>query len=401
MLSVEARPYIEASVPVLREHGVTITRTFYKNMFEEHPELMNLFNMGNQANGAQQQSLAAAVFAYAANIDNPDALAPVVSRIVHKHASVGITAQHYPIVGRHLLGAIQQTLGDAASPELLSAWGEAYGMLADAFIAEEQKLYESADMEPGYMREMRVLSIKDESSEVRSFVLTSADGSTLRSFVPGQYISVAVSLPTGRRQLRQYSLSDAPGNNQVRISVKREAPGEETPAGVVSNWLHDNVKEGDILQVTPPFGDFNPDTESDEPIVLLSAGVGITPMISALNRIARVNPGRKVVFAHAARSPAHHAHREDLARALEIMPALEVATFYETLADEDEALPGVHEGRMQVSLLPDWERAGTRVYLCGPVPFMQAQWSELVAKGVPPTRIHREVFGPDLLDTLQ
>lgn len=401
MLSVEARPYIDASVPVLREHGVTITRTFYKNMFEEHPELTNIFNMGNQANGAQQQSLAAAVFAYAANIDNPDVLAPVVSRIVHKHASVGITAQHYPIVGRHLLGAIQQTLGDAASPELLSAWGEAYGMLADAFIAEERKLYESADMEPGYMREMRVLSVNDESSEVRSFVLTSADDSTLRSFVPGQYVSVAVVLPTGQRQLRQYSLSDSPGNNQVRISVKREAPGAETPAGVVSNWLHDNVKAGDILQVTPPFGDFTPDTESDEPIVLLSAGVGITPMISALNRIADVNPGRKVIFAHAARSPEYHAHRQDLARALETMQALEVVTFYEILSDEYKVLADVQEGRMQIEALPEWSYADTKVYMCGPVPFMQAQWIALVAKGVPPARIHREVFGPDLLDTLQ
>src|SRR5690606_23577114 len=118
-------------------------------MFEEHPELTNLFNMGNQANGAQQQSLASAVFAYAANIDNPDALAPVVSRIVHKHASLGITAKHYPIVGRHLLGAIQETLDDAATPELLSAWEEAYGLLADAFVAEERKLYQAANTEPG------------------------------------------------------------------------------------------------------------------------------------------------------------------------------------------------------------------------------------------------------------
>jgi len=401
MLSAEARPYIEASVPVLREHGVTITRKFYKNMFAEHPELTNIFNMGNQANGAQQQSLAAAVFAYAANIDNPDALAPVVSRIVHKHASVGIAAQHYPIVGRHLLGAIQETLGEAATPELLSAWGEAYGMLADAFIAEEKRLYEAANMEPGYMREMRVLSVKDESSEVRSFVLTSVDGSELRSFVPGQYVSVAVVLPSGQRQLRQYSLSDAPGNNQVRISVKREAPGAETPAGVVSNWLHDNVEEGDVLRVTPPFGDFNPDTEGEDPIVLLSAGVGVTPMISALNRIAQVNPGRQVVFAHAARSPAFHAHREDIARAQEAMPQLQVATFYETLPEDDEAESQVYEGRMQVSLLPEWNRADAKVYMCGPVGFMQAQWRDLVAHGVPPARIHREVFGPDLLDTLQ
>ncbi|WP_369384858.1 globin domain-containing protein [Methylobacillus glycogenes] len=127
MLSASARPYIDASVPVLREHSLDITKVFYANMLGAHPELKNLFNMGNQASGVQQQSLASALFAYAANIANPAALAPVVTRIVHKHAAVGLTAAHYPIVAEHLLGAIKQVLGDAASDDLLSAWGEAIG----------------------------------------------------------------------------------------------------------------------------------------------------------------------------------------------------------------------------------------------------------------------------------
>src|SRR5690606_5966416 len=111
MLSEKSRPYIDASVPVLKEHGLTITKRFYQTMFDEHPTLTNLFNMGNQANGSQQQSLASAVFAYAANHRNSDALAPVLNRIAHKHASVGLTSAHYPIVGKHLLAAISSTLG--------------------------------------------------------------------------------------------------------------------------------------------------------------------------------------------------------------------------------------------------------------------------------------------------
>ncbi|MGN6703769.1 MAG: globin domain-containing protein, partial [Burkholderiaceae bacterium] len=144
MISAASRPYIDASVPVLREHGLAITRVFYRNLFAAHPELTNLFNMGNQASGVQQQSLAAAVFAYAANIDNPDALAPVASRIAHKHASVGIRPDHYPIVGRHLLGAIKEVLGDAATPALIDAWAEAYGALAQALIDAERGLYGNA-----------------------------------------------------------------------------------------------------------------------------------------------------------------------------------------------------------------------------------------------------------------
>ncbi|ROT43977.1 NO-inducible flavohemoprotein [Pusillimonas sp. NJUB218] len=401
MLSQEARPYIDASVPVLREHGVTITRTFYQNMFAEHPELTNIFNMGNQASGAQQQSLAAAVFAYAANIDNPDALAPVVSRIVHKHASVGITAEHYPIVGRHLLGAIQQTLGDAATPDLLAAWGEAYGLLAQAFIDEERKLYEAAGVEPGQLREMTVAQVVEQSANVRSFILMPTDGQPLADFKPGQYISVEANLPNSRRQLRQYSMSDAPGAPYYRISVKREAAGTETPAGTVSNWLHDNLKQGGTLRISPPFGDFTPNVTSQTPIVLMSAGIGITPMISALNAIATRHPERQVVFAHAARDAAHHAHQDDIAHARAVMPNLQVVTFYETMDAGHEGKPGYHAGFMRVGQLPAWAYADVPVYMCGPLKFMQQQWRDLVAQGVPPTKIHQEVFGPDLLDHLR
>src|ERR1700754_4397236 len=126
MLSEKSRPYIDASVPVLRQHGLAISQTFYRNMFADRPELTNMFNMGNQANGSQQQSLASAVFAYAANYENAAALAPVLQRIVHKHASVGLKPSHYAIVARHLLGAIAQVLGEAATPELLAVWDEAY-----------------------------------------------------------------------------------------------------------------------------------------------------------------------------------------------------------------------------------------------------------------------------------
>lgn len=398
MVSAASRPYIDASVPVLREHGVTITRTFYRNMFAAHPELTNLFNMGNQANGAQQQSLAAAVFAYAANIDNAQALGPVVNRIVNKHASVGIRAEHYPIVGRHLLGAIQQTLGEAATPPLLAAWDDAYSRLAKLFIEEEKRLYEQAGVEAGQLQAMRVASVRKESDDVCPFTLQPVEGKMAPQFKPGQYVSVSVAFPDGSRQLRQYSLSDAPRPDSLRISVKRERAGKETPAGRVSNWIHDHVQAGDTLHITHPFGEFTPDTESNEPIVLLSAGVGITPMISVLNRIAQVNPARHVIFAHAARDERHHAHRADIEAAKAVMPNLRTVTFYESVT---EAANGeAHQGFVQVAKLPAWPRSETNVYLCGPAGFMKAQWMGLIEAGVPAYRLHREVFGPEMLDYL-
>jgi nitric oxide dioxygenase len=400
MISSASRPYIDASVPVLREHGLAITTTFYASMFAAHPELTNLFNMGNQASGAQQQSLASAVFAYAANIGNAGALGPVVSRIVHKHASVGIRADHYPIVGHHLLGAIKTVLGDAATEPLLKAWEEAYTSLARLLIDAELKMYEEAGVEPGETRAMRVTEVVRESDNVVSIRFVPVDGGALPPFRAGQYVSVAVDFNDGRRQLRQYSLSDAtgvatPGNDSMRISVKREDAASALPAGEVSTWLHTHVKVGDVLQVTHPFGDFLPDTESNEPVVLLSAGVGITPMIAALNRIAQVNPERRVIFAHAARNAAHHPHGADIAAAQARMPYLHVVSFHE---EGDTA--GALKGRMELARLPSWPRTETDVYMCGPLPFMQAQWNALLAAGAPAARLHREVFGPDLLDNL-
>lgn len=398
LVSATARPYIDASVPVLREHGLAITRTFYHNMFAAHPELTNLFNMGNQASGVQQQSLASAVFAYAANIDNAAALGPVVSRIVNKHASVGITAAHYPIVGRYLLGAIQEVLGEAATPALIAAWDEAYSELAAALVDAENALYAQAGIVAGQLRDLRVSEIRQESADVKSFVLEAADGQPVPDFKPGQYLSVSVRFDDGSTQLRQYSLSAAPHAGRLQISVKRERKDAGKPAGQVSNWLHDAVQLGSVIQTTHPFGNFTPNTESGAPIVLLSAGVGITPMASVLGRIAQANPEREVVFGHAARGAAWHAHRADVAANGAVMPNLRTATFYEDGADCDGAT--THAGRMDVAKLPAWPIAEADVYLCGPVEFMQAQWRALLDAGVPAARLHREVFGPELLNYL-
>ena len=399
MISAASRPYIDASVPVLRQHGPAITTTFYASMFKAHPELRQLFNMGNQASGVQQQSLASALFAYAANIDNAAALGPVVSRIVHKHVSVGLTADKYPIVGFHLLGAIKSTLGDAAVEPLMKAWEEAYGSLAKVFIDAEARMYADAGIEPGHLRPMRVTEVVRESENVLSIRFVPQDGGPLPPFKAGQYVSVEAIFDDGFRQLRQYSLSDAHGVDSMRISVKREEGKADIPAGAVSNWLHRNVEAGDILQVSHPFGDFLPDTESDEPVVLLSAGVGITPMIGALNRIALVNPQRRVIFAHAARCPEHHPHQLDIAAARARMPNLQVVTFHEE-SNESGNNAGTLPGFMDLARLPAWPRSETNVYMCGPLAFMQAQWNALLEDGAPAERLHREVFGPDLLDNL-
>lgn len=405
MLSAASRPYIDASVPVLREHGLAITTHFYREMFAARPELTRLFNMGNQANGAQQQSLAAAVFAYAANIDNAGALAPVLERIVHKHVSVGLTPAHYPIVGKYLLGAISAVLGAAATPDLIAAWDEAYWLLAGELIAAEARLYDRSGMAPGQLIPVHVVAREAQGENVVALTLAAADGKPLRDFAPGQYVSVEAIFADGHRQLRQYSLSGERGAPTWRISIKREDGGHETPAGAVSNWLHANVQVGTTLHVSTPWGDFAPEIDSTAPLVLISAGIGITPMMSVLRTLAVENPHRPVLFAHAARHGGHHAHRNDLVWARDRMSKLHTHVSYETPTETDVSGRDYHHaGTMPIRALLDHQDTAHftdgRFYMCGPIGFMQAQRHALITAGVPVGHIHREVFGPDLLDDL-
>jgi nitric oxide dioxygenase len=396
MLSNTTRPYIQASVPVLQSYGLAITTTFYSNMFQAHPELKNLFNMGNQANGSQQQSLAAAVFAYAANIDNASALQPVIDRIVHKHAAVGIKPAHYPIVGRHLLGAIAEVLGEAATPPLIAAWDEAYWLLAGEFIAAEARLYQSTGYAADQWIDARITEVTPAADGILSIVLAAED-QALPAFKAGQYISVAVTLADGARQIRQYSLSDAEQKDTYRISVKREAGDTQAPQGTVSNWLHQYAKVGGQLLISHPYGEFTPDLQASTPLVLISAGVGVTPMLSMLKTLQQAQAKRDVWFLHAARTMQHVPHLDELMASAEQLPSLNLALYIEDKPGfATERL--VREGRMRVNEWPFNAALNAQYYLCGPLPFMVEQWQALLAMGVPPQHIHREVFGPESLN---
>lgn len=404
MLSEAARPIIEASVPLLRAHGETITQTFYKRMFAAHPELANLFNLGNQANSAQQQSLASAVYAYAANFQNPAALGPAVSRIAHKHAAVGVTPAQYMIVGKHLLEAIAEVLGDMATPEVLAAWGEAYWRLAVELIALEARIYEQAHVQAGEFLKARVVSRHEENAFTTTFVLASATDIPLPTFLPGQYISLAQQTThptTGEsiRQLRQFSLSNAPGH-EWRLSVKRELGQNGSPDGRISNQICDTLQVGATVDVSAPFGDFVLQP-GNAPVVLISGGIGITPVMSMWESIQRSQPQRQVKFLHACRSGAHQAYGEQLRAARQADPT-SVMVAFETPGQEDvQGRDYDRAGKLDLQQLSaGWLPPQAHYYLCGPLAFMQAQRLALLSLGVDASHVHYEVFRPDLVGSM-
>lgn len=387
MLNAEQRAIIKATVPLLETGGETLTTHFYKMMLDEYPEVRPLFNQAHQASGDQPRALANGVLMYARHIDQLEQLGGLVGQIINKHVALQILPEHYPIVGSCLLRAIEEVLGkEIATPEVIAAWGAAYGQLADILIGAEEGLYKQKEEAAGGWRgtrEFRLVRREQESSEIVSFYFAPVDGKPVLKAEPGQYIGLQLFID-GAEQRRNYSLSALCDGQQYRISVKREAGGK------VSNYLHDQLMVGETLQLFPPSGDFTL-TASDKPLVLISGGVGITPTLAMLE--AALQTERPVHFIHCARNGSVHAFRDWIDGLAARHPQL--TRFY--CYAEDEGAGGAHAvGLLSQELLGEWLPGERDVdaYFLGPKGFMAAIKRQLKALGVPEAQSRYEFFGP-------
>ncbi|MEU6157388.1 globin domain-containing protein [Streptomyces sp. NPDC047130] len=411
MLSEQSAATVRATLPAVGAAIDEITTRFYDGLFTAHPELLrDLFNRGNQAARTQQRALAGSIAAFATHLvdrpdERPDAM---LSRIAHKHASLGVLPDQYQVVHKHLFEAIVEVLGEAVTPEVAAAWDEVYWLMANALIAVEKRLYEERGAHE--WRAWEVVERIEETADVATFRIRPADGRPVPAFRAGQYVSVQVELADGAHQIRQYSLSAAPGAGARQITVKRVAAvaaegadGAEAPAGEVSNHLHATVREGDVLRVSAPFGDLVLE-DADAPLLLASAGIGVTPIAAMLGHLAETGHKGAVTVVHADRSPATHALRAAQEAAVAALPDASLHLWYEAdapegaragLVDLAESGKSGESGELKgsggITVAP-----GTRAYLCGPLPFMRAVRSQLLGLGVPAADIHYEVFGPDL-----
>lgn len=398
MLDDRTIQIVKSTAPVLQEHGETLTRHFYKRMFAHNPEVAPFFNPANQSAGKQQRALAGAIAAYAANIDNLEVLGGAVELIAQKHASLMIKPEHYPIVGTNLLASIREVLGEAATDEIIEAWAQAYGFLAEILIGREAQIYEANAKRPGGwegFKTFRVIRKETESAIITSLYLAAADGAPLPAFKPGQYITVRATTSDGSTTMRNYSLSDKPGQDWFRISVKREVPPvADTPAGYVSNLLHDRIEVGDTVEIGPPCGEFFLDLSEkhERPLVLLAAGVGITPIMSILLSALDSMPARPIVLVHAALNEDVQAFRKTLDVLAQRHAAL---TVFHRYSD-----PGVRNGNASTGFVTADYLEGflpgrdADYYFCGPHVFMVEIYHNLLKWGIPASQVHFEFFGP-------
>ena len=393
LLSARSQEVVAATAAVVAAHADEITARFYPRMFAERPELLTVFNLANQATGEQPRALAASVVAYAVQLVDPAAPSfdHVLRRIAYKHVSLGIRAEQYTIVGHHLLAAVGEVLGEAVTPEIASAWDEVYWLFATQLIALEARLYAEASVDPAQpLRPYRVVRRIEETADVVSLVLEPADGLDRPTIAPGQYVSVFVDLPDGSRQPRQYTVSSTAVGTRLQLTVRRVRGVDGAPDGRVSSFLHDQVQLGDVLELSTPAGDFVVEP-TDGPLLLASAGAGITTVLPIVEHIARTQPQRPVVVAHADRTASDHALRETVLHVGRQLDDFTAYTWYETV---DEGDTRARSGYMDLEDVP--LPADIQVFTCGPLPFMRHVRSSLMARGVPASSIRYEVFGPDL-----
>ena len=396
MLSDTSYPVVEATLPVVGENIQEIARRFYAHMFAEHPELLDgLFNRGNQADGRQQQALAGSVAAFAGHLVNTPTQLPdhLLSRIAHKHVSLGLRPDQYQIVHDNLMWAIVDVLGDAVTPEVAAAWDEVYWLMANVLINQERGLYEAVHLSPETIwRTWRVAEKIRETEDVVTFVVERVDEREVKRSLPGQYVTLRMEMPDGVVQPRQYSLTRADDGHHRRFAVKR-VRGNGTPAGEMSNLLHDRVQVGDEVVLSVPSGDVVLEY-TDRPLVLASAGIGVTPMAGMLSHLVKDGSQRSVRFLHADTSPETFALREQIAGDLGRLQDGSLTAWFEQLPGTGERAGNEFEGFMDVGAVELPQDA--QYYLCGPLPFMQSVRSSLIARGVPAKDIQYEVFGPDL-----
>ena len=390
MATAQTIAIVKAIVPVLEEHGTAITSVFYQNMFDHHPELLDIFNKTNQKLGRQQTALATTVLAAAKHLEHLAVLLPQVTEISHKHRALQILPEHYPIVGEHLIGAIKQVLGEAANDDIIDAWTEAYDEIADVFIQLEKSMYEEA-MWQGFAS-FKVVEKVAAATDITAFTVVPVDDEqsidlSKLNLTAGQYITVKIDPKNSDNlALRHYSLNSTITDKGIQFAVKRD--NRDGHSGLVSNYMHDELQVGNTVLLSAPAGDFALDKalihQNDIPLVLVSAGVGITPILSMLEAQVTVNPQRPIIWAYACQNEQHHGFKDQVNQLLESAATVEKNIFY----FEDGQL--LDEAWLATLPKP------ADIYVCGSMPFMESMIDGLTTLEHSNDHIHYEPFGPKM-----
>ncbi|PTK94260.1 nitric oxide dioxygenase, partial [Staphylococcus gallinarum] len=377
MLTENEKAIIKETVPVLQEKGTEITSFFYKRMFNQHPELKNMFNQTNQKRGLQSTALAQSVLAAALNIEDLTRILPVVKEIAYKHCALQVPPAGYDIVGENLIAAIEHVLSLENDNPIVQTWTKAYGEIANVFISVEKEIYEQ--MAWSGFKPFELIDIEQVTDNIKLFTIKSTE-IDLSQFEPGQYITVDVeSEKLPYRAKRHYSIVE--GNvDQLSFAVKRDVT--ENNEGEVSTILHDEFKVGDMINLSAPVGDFTLNNVS-KPQLFIGSGIGVTPLVP--------------MFRHVVSS-------QGTAQFIQNTNDIDQIPFQEKLSEiannEDNANYIIHDknqnGYIDAEYLKQYLTDDTEIYVCGGTEFLKSIISILKEIGVATERVHFESFIPKL-----
>lgn len=414
-LTAAQKDIITASIPFLQEKGVDLTFAFYKYMFETHPEVKPFFNKAHQITMKQPKILAYSLVAYASNIHDLTPILGFVRQIVEKHVGLQVKPEHYDIVGSCLLKTLKDMVGDAASDEFMEAWKVAYTDLANILIDLEKERYaeELGQLENAWsgFADAHVDNIVQETPSIKSvYIKLDDEKAKIAKFFPGQYICIRLSTDGGKtEQSREYSLSnelEGPSSveysNCFRISVKR------IEDGVASNYIHDQLKVGDKLKITSPFGKLTEPylkstdaTEKAKPVNVFIGGIGITPAVSIVEYFLK--QGNRVNFFLSNPDFKSRAFGDVIVRLTKQYSNLQVNEFLSFESKEETNLETaynhkIHYGRRlgheDFEFITDENANDFQYFLVGPVTYMDFVNQTLAKKGVDVARINSEEFAP-------
>ncbi|MGX9975845.1 globin domain-containing protein [Staphylococcus gallinarum] len=377
MLTENEKAIIKETVLVLQEKGTEITSFFYKRMFNQHPELKNMFNQTNQKRGLQSTALAQSVLAAALNIEDLTRILPVVKEIAYKHCALQVPPAGYDIVGENLIAAIEHVLSLENDNPIVQTWTKAYGEIANVFISVEKEIYEQ--MAWSGFKPFELIDIEQVTDNIKLFTIKSTE-IDLSQFEPGQYITVDVeSEKLPYRAKRHYSIVE--GNvDQLSFAVKRDVT--ENNEGEVSTILHDEFKVGDMINLSAPVGDFTLNHVS-KPQLFIGSGIGVTPLVP--------------MFRHVVSS-------QGTAQFIQNTNDIDQIPFQEKLSEiannEDNASYIIHDknqnGYIDAEYLKQYLTDDTEIYVCGGTEFLKSIISILKEIGVATERVHFESFIPKL-----
>jgi nitric oxide dioxygenase len=388
-LTDETKKIIKATVPIIEENEAELTKRIYPLLFTRNPTMKIFFNRDHLRKGTQPRAFIASIIEYANNIDNLDAIKPLINDIAEKHAALNIKPVQYIIVNICLLEVFGKVLGTKGTHVVKRAWKEALDNLANIVIEAETRKYEETLAKEGGWKGFKKFTItnkENESALITSFYLEPTDGKTIVTGKAGQYINMTLDIPERGTVFRNYSLSSSPNSNYYRISVKREENG------LVSNYLHDMLSQGDKIKLSPPYGSLCL-KETDKPAVLISGGVGITPMMSILQKAADQKLGRQIYFIHGTRNKNTHAFKDKVATITADHDNLNHHFFYSRNSVKSA---DTEPGRITMNSVKEiaHHQKDTEFYLCGPAQMMKDLYRELINWGVNQNNIVYEYFGP-------